>query len=382
MKLSSQGYLLKFLQVKSQGNALTEETLSFKDKPLKFYIKYLEEAAENGGENDENTFPALKEIITGLISSNRLFDISSLYVFLKSAAANGQKTGLFFEPAKSILKGSINNLFTKSITYNNTELRETFSDILGTDPGLLMELVSFIFRKYRLFDMKFSDNIHKQLISIAEKDIYSFIEHADTHFLAFYLSSLTSLDFVSHDHIEQWIQIILYQFNGEKYTKKILDAMKIHPSLNILLIFTLSPRENDRFQALTIMRDALSSRRKESKFRKTFIQNAPYFIRKAVFDSLFYDFHEIPIAHKELFSQLVCFTDGKIIKETIIPLLKTGGTDTDRKTTESKLAFVPAIGKFAGDFPEILPSLTVILRDEHVEIEVKEAVRKIVYRTK
>lgn len=359
---------------------MAAETLSFKDKPLKFYIKYLEENAENGEENNEKNFYILNEIITNLIRSNRLFDISSLYIFLKSAAANGHKTGLFFDPAKKILKGSINNLFTKSITYNNIELRETFSDILGTDTGLLMELVSFIFKKYKLFDMKFSDNIHRQLISVAEKDIYSFIEHADTNFLAFYLSSLTKLDFVSRDHIEHWTQIILYQFNGEKYTKKILDAMKIHPSLNILLIFTLSPRENDRFRALTIMTDALSSRRKESDFRKLFIKNAPYFIKKAVFDSLFYDFHEIPMAHKELFSQLVCFTDGKIIKEAVIPLLKTDGLD--RKITESKLAFVPSIGKFAEEFPEIIPSLTMILRDEHIETEVKEALRKIVYKTK
>ena len=361
---------------------MATETISFKDKPLKFYITYLEETAENGEESNEKTFYVLNEIITNLIRSNRLFDISSLYIFLKSAATNGYKTGIFFEPAKKILKGSINNLFTKSITYNNIELRETFSDILGTDTGLLIKLVSFIFKKYRLFDMKFSDNIHKQLTAVAEKDIYSFIDHAETAFLAFYLSSMPKLDFVSRSHIELWTQIILYQFNGEKYTKKILDAMKIHPSPDILLIFTLSPRVNDRSRALTIMTEALSSKSEDSDFRQSFIQNAPYFIKKAVFDSLFYDFHEIPIAHKELFSQLVCFTDGKIIKESILTLLKTESNGTDRKITESKLAFVPAIEKFAGEFPEIVPSLTMIMRDEHIETEVKEAVRKIVYKAK
>ncbi|MBO4698130.1 hypothetical protein J5690_00780 [bacterium] len=361
---------------------MATETISFKDKPLKFCIEYLEETAENGGESDEKTFFVLNEIITNLIRSNRLFDISSLYIFLKNAAANKSKTGIFFEPAKSILKGSINNLFTKSITYNNIELRETFSDILGTDSGLLIKLVSFIFKKYKLFDMKFSDNIHSQLVSVAEKDIYSFIDNAETAFLAFYLSSLPKLDFVSRDHIELWTQIILYQFNGEKYTKKILKAMKIHPSPDILLIFTLSPRSSDRFEALQIMAEALASKPEEGDFRKSFVKNAPYFIKKAVFDSLFYDFHEIPIAHKELFSKLACFTDGKMIKETIIPLLKTDGCGTDRKITESKLAFVPAIGKFADEIPEIIPSLTMILRDEHIETEVKEAVRKIVYKTK
>lgn len=353
----------------------------FKGKPLQNCIEYLEKLLASS-EEKEYTLPALNALIMNLIESNRLFDIASIYIFLKSAAANNREIGFFYEHANRILKHNINDLFTKSITYNNTELRETFSDILGTDTGRLMELVSFIFRKYRLFDMKFSDNIHKQLIKVAEKDIHSFIEHADSNFLAFYLSTLPELSFVSHDHIERWIHIILYQIDGERYTQKILDAMRIHPSFNFLLIFMLSPREHDRFRALSTMENALSQRRRDNAFRNIFVKNSPYFIKKAIVESAFYDFHEIPIAHKELFSQLICFTDGKPVKEVIIPLLKTENPEKDRKITESKLAFVPVIAAFIDDFPDLKPMLTMILRDPGIEIEVKEALRKIVYGTK
>ncbi|MBP5405700.1 hypothetical protein J6Z19_00945 [bacterium] len=350
----------------------------FKDRPLKNCIEHLEELLASS-EDKENVLPALNALIENLIESNRMFDIASIYIFLKSAAANGKEIGFCFEHANRILKQNINDLFTKSITYNNTELRETFSDILGNDTGRLMELVSFIFRKYRLFEMKFSDNIHKQLIKVAEKDIHSFIEHADSNFLAFYLSTLPELSFVSRDHIERWIHIILYQIDGAGYTQKILDAMGIHPSFNFLLIFMLSPREHDRFRALSTMKEALSLKRRDNGFRNLFVKNSPYFIRKAVIESAFYDFHEIPIAHKELFSQLICFTDGKPVKDVIIPLLKTENAGKYRKITESKLAFVPAIGNFADEIPDLKPLLTLILRDPGVEIEVKEAVRKIVY---
>jgi len=353
----------------------------FRGKPLQACIEYLEKLLTSS-EEKEDTLPALNALIENLVETNRMFDIASIYIFLKSAAANGREIGFFYEHTNRILKRNINDLFTKSITYNNTELRETFSDILGTDTGRLMELVSFIFRKYRLFDMKFSDNIHKQLIKVAEKDIHSFIEHADSNFLAFYLSTLPELGFVSRDHIEHWIHIILYQIDGERYSQKILDAMQIHPSFNFLLIFMLSPREHDRFRALSMMKNALSQRRRDNSFRNIFIKNSPYFIKKAVVESAFYDFHEIPIAHKELFSQLVCFTDGKPVKEVIIPLLKTENPEKDQKITESKLAFVPAIACFADEFPDLRPLLTVILRDPAIEIEVKEAIRKIVYGTK
>ena len=352
----------------------------FKDKSLKACISYLEEIAETGKDSAE-AFSDLHLIIKNLIKSNRLFDISSLYVFLKNAAANGSKAGIFFEPAKNMLKENIKNLFTKSITYNNTELRETFSDILGNDNGLLIDLVSFIFRKYDLFGFTFSDNINRQLVQIASHDFDSFINHADTGFLAFYLSSIPKLGFVPKEHIEQLTSIILYKINSQKQTEKILVAMEEHPSADILLIFILSKRDNDRLKALQILKEKLALERSE-KLRASFADKAPYFIKTALNGRLFYEFHNIPFAHKELFAEIVKYTDIKLIKETVIPLLRTDNASGDIRITESKLAFIPAFKDLIPAFPDLTPELTKILRDEKIEVQVKEEIRKLLLEFK
>ena len=350
---------------------------NFKDKPLKFYIKHLEETAETV-ENADERRAIVTHILENLVKSNRLLDISSLYVFLKSASVNERKTGIFYEPAKTFLKGELNNLFIKSTTYNNTELREMFSDIIGNDTGLLIELVSFIFRKHNMFGMSFSDNINKQLIQIAENDLESFIEHSDIGFLAFYLSAMTELSFVPKEHIEQLTKMILYQFNSEKYTSKILEAMHIRPTADILLLFLISEHEKDRLKALQLLRDRLHLKYADD-FRRSFEKKAPYFIERAVNGNLFYNFHNIPHAHKELFAQIAEYTGVKTIRETILPLLRAENTDGDPRVTESKTAFVRTVGKFTADYPDLVPELTKILRDEKIEIEVKEKLRKIVY---
>ena len=352
----------------------------FKDKPLKFYINYLEECAESIETADERS-DAVTQVMENLVRSNRLLDISSLYVFLKSASVNERKTGVFYEPAKNFLKGELNNLFIKSTTYNNTELREMFSDIIGKDTGLLIELVSFIFRKHNMFGMSFSDNINKQLIQIAENDIETFIEHADIGFLAFYLSAMTELSFVPKEHIEQLTKMILYQFNSEKYTSKILEAMHIRPAADILLLFLISEHERDRLKALQLLRDKLRLKYADD-FRKSFAKKAPYFIERAVNGSLFYNFHNIPLAHKEIFAQITEYTGINTIRGTVLPLLRAENTDGDPRVTESKTVFVRTVEKFTADFPDLIPELTKILRDEKIEIEVKEMLRKTVYQTK
>ncbi len=352
----------------------------FKDKPLKACISYLEEIAGTDIDQAE-AFSDLHSIIKNLIKSNRLFDISSLYVFLKNAAANGSKVGIFFDPAKNILKENIKNLFTKSITYNNTELRETFAGILGNNNGLLIDLVSFIFKKYDLFGFTFSDNINRQLVQIASKDLYSFIDHADTSFLAFYLSSLPKLSFVPKEHIEQLTGMILYKIDSQPQTAKILVAMKEYPCADILLLFMLSQRDNDRLQALQILDEKLALKQYE-ELRSSFADKAPYFIKTAITGGLFYDFHNIPFAHKELFADLLKYTGIKTVKETAIPLFKTANTAGDIRITDSKLAFVPALKDLIPAFSDLAPELTKILRDEKIELEVKEEIRKALIESK
>lgn len=351
----------------------------FKDKPLKDCISHLEEIAEN--KNTEENIADLRALIKNLIKSNRFFDISSLYVFLKNAAANGHKTGVFFEPAKSMLQENLKNLFIKSITYNNTELRRMFSDILGNDNGLVIELVSFIFDKYELFNFRFSDNINRQLIEIAEADLSGFIDHANPGFLAFYLASLPKISFVPQKHIEQLTNLILYKTDSQKQTAKILTSMYEYPSADILLIFILSPRESDRLQALQILKSRLSME-KYTELRESFAEKAPYFIRTAMTSGLFYDFHNIPLTHKELFAAILKYTDVRLVKEIVIPMLRRENTDGDPIITDSKIAFIPAFRDFIPLYSDLVPELTKILRDEKIEIDVKEEIRKLLLEFK
>lgn len=352
---------------------------NFKDKPLKECIAHLEEIAKR--DSSEENLADLRSLIKSLIKSNRFFDISSLYVFLKNAAANGHKAGIFFEPAKNMLQENLKNLFIKSTTYNNTELRRMFSDILGNDNGLIIELVSFIFEKYDLFNFQFSDDINRQLIEIAQEDLTGFIDHANPGFLAFYLASLPKLSFVPPEHIEQLTSLILYKIDSQKQTAKILSSMYEYPSADILLIFLLSQRENDRLQALQILKSRLAMP-KYQELRESFAQKAPYFIRTAMTSGLFYDFNNIPLAHKELFAAILKYTDIKLVREIVIPMLRRENIESDQMITESKLAFIPAFRDLIPASSDLIPELTKILRDEKIEIDVKEEIRKLLLEFK
>ena len=356
-----------------------ETTTNFKDQPFKECLAHLEAISEQG--ITEETTADLRSLIKNLIKSNRLFDISSLYVFLKNAAATGGKTGIFFEPAKDMLQESIKNLFARSITYNNTELRRMFSDILGCNNAHIIDLVSFIFNKYDLFNVTFSDNINRQLIQIAQDDLAGFINNANSKFLAFYLSSLPKISFVPKEHIEQLTKMIICSIDSQRQTSKILDAMQIHPSADILLIFLLSQRENDRLRALQILKEKLDQENSE-ELRKSFADKSPYFIRSALSNPLFYDFNNIPLAHKELFTAILKYTDIKIIRETIIPILRKANTENDPMITETKHSFVHAFRELLPRYSDLGPELTKILKDERIELEVKEDIRKLLLEFK
>ncbi|MBP5201770.1 hypothetical protein J6253_03430 [bacterium] len=354
-------------------------TEKFKDLPFKECIARLEEISEQG--ITEETTADLRLLIKDLIKSNRLFDISSLYVFLKNAAATDGRTGIFFEPAKEMLLDNIKNLFARSITYNNTELRRMFSDILGCNNALIIDLVSFIFNKYDLFNVTFSDNINRQLLQIAQNDLTGFINNANSKFLAFYLSSLSKIGFVPKEHIEQITKMIICGIDSQKQTSKILDAMQVHPSADILLIFILSQRENDRLRALQILKEKLAQENAE-ELRASFADKSPYFIRAALTNPLFYDFNNIPLAHKELFASILKYTDIKIIRETVLPIMRKANTENDPVITESKLSFVPAFRDLLPVFSDLGPELTKILKDEKIELEVKEDIRKLLLEFK
>jgi hypothetical protein len=274
---------------------------------------------------------------------------------------------------KEVLSSHINVLFTRSITYSSLELNEMFSDILGKDHAVFMELISFIFKEYSLFNAKLSENIYRKFIEIADEDLVSFIEHADSKFLAFYLSSVPHLPFVPAEHVSKWTELILYQSTKEHLTSKIIAAMKEHPSLDILLIFILSPKENERSEALALLRDCLEMGVVNEDL---FASTAVYFLERSL-TSQFYDFHSIPGSQKNTFAQMIVATGGKKLKHIIISMIREKNIHNDPKITETKIIFSNLLKDLVPKDPEIIIIIRQMLKDETVELVVKEILLKI-----
>lgn len=349
---------------------------NFRGKPLELYIQFVSELPTSL-KSGKDIKPYLEDIIKILINAKRYLDVAAIYNFLKNNNRHKTETGLVYPVMKSVISPYANDMFIKSLTYSSSELNDMFSDIFGNDSGLLMELISNIFKEYGLFNAKFSENIYKKFIDTAERDIISFIEHSNIKFLAFYFSSIPRLPFVPAGHIANWTNLILSQSTKEKHTAKILAALKEHPSLDILLVFILSPRETERLEALNLLKSCLDMGIiDESVFRTESI----YFLEKSI-TSQFYDFHNISRTQKEIISALILKAGGVELKEKIVSVLKERNSHGDPKIQDTKIIFVYLLGKLAAQNPEIVNSLKLVLQDSAIEENVKEAILRSISST-
>jgi hypothetical protein len=346
----------------------------YRGKPLKLYLEFLIELSPYL-KTGKDIKPYIRDMVNILIDAKRYLDLATIFIFLKNHNEIKSETGNIYPAMKDILNPHINVLFTKSITYSSVELDEMFSDILGKDHALLMELISFIFKEYGLFNAKLSENIYKKFIEIADEDILSFIEHADSKFLAFYLSSIPQLPFVPAKHVSKWTELILYQSTKERYTSKIISAMKEHPSLDILLVFILSPRENERSEMLNLLRDCLEMGIVNEELFRT---GAVYFLEKSL-TSQFYDFNSLPRTQKETVCSFILATGGKQLKHIIISMIREKNIHNDPKITETKIVFTNLIRELIPKDPEMTIITRQMLKDETVEPAVKEALLKITF---
>lgn len=355
--------------VDSKSTNITKE---YRGKPLKLYLEFLIELAPYT-KLGKDISPYICDMVNILIEAKRYLDLATIFIFLKNNSDFKTETGVIYPTMKEIMNPHINTLFTKSITYSSLELNEMFSDILGKDPALLMELISYIFKEYGLFNAKLSENIYRKFIEIADENILTFIEHADSKFLAFYLSSIPQLPFVPPKHVSKWAELILYQSTKEEHTAKIISAMKEHPSLEILLIFILTPRENERSEALALLRDCLEMGLVNEDI---FSAGAVYFLEKAL-NSQFYDFHSIPRSQKKIICQMIAATGGKKLKHIIISMIREKNIHTDPKITETKKVFSGLLKKLIPKDPEIIIIVKQMLKDETIEPVVKEILLKL-----
>lgn len=344
---------------------------NFKGKPLNLYLQFVTELSPYM-KTGKDIRPYLKDMVRILINAKRYFDLAVIYNFLKSQNKHRTETGEVYPLMKEVVSPYANDLFIRSLTYSSAELNEMFSDVFGNDPALLMELISHIFKEYGLFNAKLSENIYRKFIDTAESDIKSFIEHSDTRFLAFYFSNLPRLPFVSHKHIANWTNLILSHSTKEIYTAKILAALKEHPSLDFLLIFLLSPRENDRLEALSLLKSCLDMGLIEEGVFKA---EAVYFLERVI-TSQFYDFHNISRTQKETIAALLLIAGGEELTGQILAVLKERNSHGDPKIQDTKIIFVYLLGKLVDKNPGLLNSLKLMLQDSSIEENVKEAILK------
>ncbi len=352
----------------------SNETASlYKGKPLKLYLEFLTELAPYLKSGKDIT-PYLKDIVKILVESKRYFDLAAIFKFLKTHNDLKTETGKIYELMKEVVSPYVNDLFTKSLTYSSSELDDMFANILGNDHALLMELISHIFKQYSLFNATLSENIYRKIIEIAGSNLKGFVEHADARFLAYYLSTIPKLPFTPPEHIAQWTSLIVSQSTNPAHTKKIIDAMKEYPSVDILLIFMIAPRENDRSEAVSLLRDCVDMGMMDNE---SYRNASVYFIEKALSGS-FYDFHSVSGSQKESFLAIMSVVGGSEIKKIAVNIIREPNTHGDPKITETKKIFVTLLGRLSANDHEIIVTLNQMLKDSSIEEAVRESLSKTV----
>jgi hypothetical protein len=350
-----------------------QATSLYKGKPLKLYLEFLTELTPYL-KSGKDIKPYLEDIVKILIESKRYFDLATIRKFLKNHYDLNTETGKIYLLMKQVVSPYVNDVFTKSLTYSSSELDDMFANILGNDHALLMELISHIFKEYSLFNATLSENIYKKIIEIAASNLKGFIDHADTRFLAYYLSTMPKLPFTPPEHIAQWTSLIVSQSTNAKYTKKIIQAMKEHPSVDVLLIFIIAPREDERSEAISLLKDCVDMGMMDNEIYK----NASiYFIEKALSGS-FYDFNSFSGRQKEKFSSIMNVVGGSEVKKVAVNIVRDPNIHNDPKITETKKIFVNLLGKLFLKDHEIIVTLNQMLKDSSIEDTVKESISKVV----
>lgn len=351
----------------------TKKNENFRGKPLSLYIQFVSELAAYV-KSGKDIRPYLNDMVKILIGARRYLDLAAIYNFLKSQNRHNTQTGEVYPLMKEVMAGYANDLFTRSLTYSSKELNEMFSDVFGNDQKLLMELIGHIFREYGLFNARLSENIYRKIIDTAQSDIKGFIEHSDTRFLSFYISNLSRMPFISPEHIAEWTNLIISSSTKDEHTAKILAALREHPSLDFLLIFLLSPRDNDRSEALSLLVSCLDMGLIDEKH---FRNEAVYFLEKMV-SSQFYDFHSISRTQKELAVNLMATAGGDRLARRVIAVLKEKNAHGDPKIKDTKVSFVYLLSRMAQKDPQLEKSMKLMLQDSQIEESVKEAIIKTI----
>ncbi len=341
----------------------------FRRQRLSFFRAVLDALADLPPEVERDS-RVCERIVTLLSGAKRFFDIASLYAAAKKRHGNGRGLDQAFRTA---LAGIIHELFTATLTYHSPELDVLFCETLGADRGRFINLLGSLFEKRRLYTMRLSPAIQDFFYTMADENVRRFVQHANVHFLAFYLATLRTLPRRTDAHLDKWVSLFLAPTTGRDIIEKALEAMRINPIAEILIMFLLLARDEQRSTAISLL--------------QTLLERRPYLLREQrgalatvidrAFASHFYDIHRVPREQKSALANLALFTEHPAPFERMRSLLAEPNPLRDPKRTDTKKICVAVLVRFGVKEPRHIAYLRSLLRDESLEEGVRQ---EILYR--
>jgi len=343
--------------------------VDFRRQRLSFFRAVLDALAALPPDVERDT-AVCGRIVSLLTGAKRFFDIASLYAAAKKR--HGGERGLD-APFHAALTVIIHDLFAATLTYHSPELDALFCETLGAARERFIELLGALFEKRRLYTMRLSPAIQDFFYTVADENVRHFVQHANIHFLAFYLATLRDLPRRTDAHLDKWVSLLLAPTTSRDIVEKVIAAMSINPVAEVLIMLLLLARDEQRSVALSLLQALLERR--------------PYLLREQrgalatvldrAFASHFYDIHRIPREQKNALANLALFTEHPAPFERMRHLLAEPNSLRDPKRTDTKRVCVAALARFGMKEPRHIAHLRGLLRDSSLEEGVRQ---EILYR--
>ncbi|MFO7735471.1 MAG: hypothetical protein R6W70_04565 [bacterium] len=350
------------------GTELNEDVKKYSGKKIGFFKDFLqniEKHVEDGKKIDNH----IASVIKLLLSANRYIDIAVLYNHFRNCHEYEGETTDIYPLLKNVMSEYVKDYFLMSLTYSSEEIDIFLHDLLGDNHSELMKIMSMVFSKHRLYNAKFSIGIRRKIVEMADEDLENFLENSDVKFLAFYFSILPRISPLPEDHIKKWTKILLSGHIKNRHMSKIIKALRIRPSMEILFILMLTSETRERGEALGILTAHI---KKHSGKLKKHTAAAAYFLQRALM-SEFYDFNQIPSHQKEKIASLIVFFPDRSIYSVLVSLLKSGKMNKDPKLMETKVLLIKTLGRLYRYFPAMAAVIREVLKQENIHKEVEEA---------
>ncbi len=342
--------------------ALTSKRLSFfEDIVINSFEKKLSE------ESLDEIFAIL---VAFFIEKQRLYDIASLYMYVKSYSLRNDWKGI--TSIQKALTEKINKLFVVSLTYRSREIDFMFLDLVGNDIKALIKMLSAVFAVTPMFNTPFPEHLWIKFVEIADQDIKNFVEESGTYFLAFYLYKMPKMVYlISEEHVEKWARLILNPTTQDIHIHKILEAMEIKPSPEILFMLMLINREKERGDALNILWSYTTL--SNNIVRREYSDKITLFLKK-ILDSSFYDIDKISQTQKKMIANIIrAYGCSSLIPDLFAIIDKPVNLNASKKIETIKI-FSLVISSFAASDASILQKLKELLNKDYIAESVKKLI--------